>query len=521
MQGDSEELNLESSVIDQEEIDHTLSTTVKQIGNEVKQTLSVAKKVMLNMKNNIATSGTDFNKNLYADVKKRQSILTTEQKNEALLRQYIRPFTFQRREKLSATNRDDFVNYVAREENNKIEQLKHTKDLSKSYSSVVKAIKEVQKELLKVEKQKLVAAKKQAREEQAIKRKIIGAERRVFDTGFKTAKNLIVGGAMSAVGITKQTANMFDPYARANKYGLLVNRNSKFDNTMIARARFSPYISQDEVSGELANYYEKQWHFKTRKQEINPHLHRLNLSSEANVEQVINTINKKFQGNDDRTQMLRRQMARDVGLEATYIASLEKKITGEEQYVREMEQAKTALLELQGSVKDIVAQTLPSVVKAINFAKDKLFKTPESAVKTVATAVTAPTLMKAGAKYGVLAGGTLGSVAGPVGTVAGGAIGGLVGMGAGALAAYGIGNGIANKLTGLNNDDTQLREHYKVNAELPTMREVASRTGNNNVTINFNGAVYNPNEITDLITNTTQNILDNNTTQKSIFYQTP
>ena len=149
MQGDSEELNLESSVIDQEEIDHTLSTTVKQIGNEVKQTLSVAKKVMLNMKNNIATSGTDFNKNLYADVKKRQSILTTEQKNEALLRQYIRPFTFQRREKLSATNRDDFVNYVAREENNKIEQLKHTKDLSKSYSSIVKAIKEVQKELLK------------------------------------------------------------------------------------------------------------------------------------------------------------------------------------------------------------------------------------------------------------------------------------------------------------------------------------------------------------------------------------
>ena len=290
---------------------------------------------------------------------------------------------------------------------------------------------------------------------------------------------------------------------------------------MIARARFSPYISQDEVSGELANYYEKQWHFKTRKQEINPHLHRLNLSSEANVEQVINTINKKFQGNDDRTQMLRRQMARDVGLEATYIASLEKKITGEEQYVREMEQAKTALLELQGSIKDIVAQTLPSVVKAMNFAKDKLFKTPESAVKTVATAVTAPTLMKAGAKYGVLAGGTLGSVAGPVGTVVGGAVGGLIGTGAGLLSAYGIGNGIANKLTGLNNDDTQLREHYKVNAELPTMREVASRTGNNNVTINFNGAVYNPNEITDLITNTTQNILDNNTTQKSIFYQTP
>ena len=129
--------------------------------------------------------------------------------------------------------------------------------------------------------------------------------------------------------------------------------------------------------------------------------------------------------------------------------------------------------------------------------------------------------MKAGAKYGVLAGGTLGSVAGPVGTVVGGAVGGLIGTGAGLLSAYGIGNGIANKLTGLNNDDTQLREHYKVNAELPTMREVASRTGNNNVTINFNGAVYNPNEITDLITNTTQNILDNNTTQKSIFYQTP
>ena len=499
MLGDSEELDLSGATISQAEAKKQSQDTVKEMQL--------------------------FFKNLSQEVKRQQTKIKREVISQQLLHEYKRPYTFQHRTSINNQNKEDFARYIAEQENYKLLQLNTLKLEEQQFKSKIKEQNKIKKELDKIEKEFARIELARAKRRQAIQKKIVRANIKAIDTASGVVKSLAVGGGLSIAKLFNDAVSKFQPYASANRYGLLVGKNNTYENALIARARNSVYTNREQVSGEIAGYREKQFHYFTRRQEVNTHLHRLGLTSANSIKDVIKAIKDRYVGNDDQSERQRRQIARDVGLENVYIASLEKRATLEEKYVPQMEQLQKAYKELQGQLMDISMMTIPTFNKALKSIQEHI-KTPGDVAEGIVDVIGGYFGITKGAKIGAKIGGLLGKPFGIPGTIIGNALGGVAGSGIGWATAKFAGEKahdyIDNMVQNDNNTITPAHLQYTpiVNANIPKQNEVSHMTGMPSININYYGNVYRPEEIEESVKTGIQNAFDNRDIQNSLFIQT-
>jgi len=414
--------------------------------------------------------------------RKHPSLSDTFKRNYAIARQdealvskfnQYRPAFEEEHGRLTNKNMDRFASFVVEQEKIQRQNASLQKQKLAEERKTIKEKQRLDREQKRLEKEQEKQLKERLAREKRFNKSIENFATKTGKTLFNIGKKAAFAGSTGALALGYKTIGLYDDYTASHKY---THNKDQYANSLISKAKYSPYISSKEVDQEIAQYYQNQMQYVRRGYEPNKMLHTLGLNSAHDVKTVLDTIKVKYRDRDTQ-----QQMARDVGLENAFLASLEKRNTIAENQVKLMEDTSKKFHALKTAATDILSSAaLPAVNHVLTGANQILGADGSAAIgRKVAPAIGgtmgAGAGMWAGAKIGAL----LGSAFMPgVGT----AVGGIAGAALGGAAGVGLGSYI-NDLVMPKNAET-----HRVN------------NNNINLTVNNNlNGVSNPDELVEAI----------------------